>query len=640
PSNVLPILESFGNAKTVLNDNSSRLGKFLQVHLKHGFIVGTLISQYLLEKSRVVFQGCGERSFHVFYELLAGLPTEQKEKLYLQEPETYFYLNQGRTCKVSGKYDDQDFLVLIKALQMIGLSEDQLTSIWAVLAGILQLGNICFTSFEKESFEPVVIPSETEIQIVAKLLHVSADLLHRAITHRVTETRYDQILTPLSVESAIDARDSIAKVLYSQLFDWLLLKINEWLAPLEMDSTVGIVDMHGFEDLGMNSLEQLCINFANEHLQHFFHQIVVTQEEEEYTQEDLLWSPVSKMPSELCLDLVAAKPHGILHILDEQTLLSQATDHTFLQKCHYRHANNRWYVKPNLPLPIFTVQHYAGPVTYQVHKFLNKNHDQLRPEILDIFSQSHLKLVSSLFQNVREQQINQRESHSRVQRLKHQASTLVSRFQQSLQDLITKLERSHVFFVQCIKPNSKKVPNTFDTEYVACQLRHLGILEAVCIRKGGYPIRISFHHFLTRYGVLAGQGPSCLQKRDGCAAVLSQVVGDISGLYQIGVTKVFLKEKARQMLERQRNQKLTWAIVTLQRNLRGLINRRQFQVFRQKITVIQAHFRGHLARKRYQRLKKTLLQFGVAILVSGPLVHTMRHYKVIKLLTMREEDLI
>ncbi|KAL8163221.1 UNVERIFIED_CONTAM: hypothetical protein K2H54_014868 [Gekko kuhli] len=172
------------------------------------------------------------------------------------------------------------------------------------------------------------------------------------------------------------------------------------------------------------------------------------------------------------------------------------------------------------------------------------------------------------------------------------------------------------------------LPNIFDTEYVACQLRHSGILEAICIRKEGYPIRIPFRHFLVRYGVLAGQGSSCLPERDNCITVLSHVVGDPSDLYQIGNTKVFLKEKARQILERRWNQKLSWAIVTLQRNLRGLISRRQFQVFKQKVTLIQAHFRGHLARKRYQRLKKTLIQFGVAVFVSRPVVQKRRQYQV------------
>ncbi|XP_053231876.1 unconventional myosin-XVB-like isoform X1 [Podarcis raffonei] len=326
-------------------------------------------------------------------------------------------------------------------------------------------------------------------------------------------------------------------------------------------------------------------------------------------------------------------------ILDNQTLLSQATDHTFLQKCHYHHANSPWYVKPKLPLPVFTVQHYAGPVTYQVHKFLNKNHDLLRPEVLEIFSHSHHKLVSHLFEKVKEQQMNQREpgSGTRVQGLTHQASTLVSRFQHSLQDLTAKLDRSHIFFVRCIKPNSKKVPNIFDTEYVASQLRHSGILEAICIRKEGYPIRIPFRHFLIRYGVLAGRGQNSLQERDGCTAVLSQVVGDLSELYQIGVTKVFLKEKARQMLERRWNQKLSWAIVTLQRNLRGLINRRRFQVFKEKALVIQAHFRGYLARKRYQRLKKTLMRFGVAMLVSRPLTHKRRQYQDVRRLEIPAE---
>ncbi|XP_064584955.1 myosin XVB [Zonotrichia leucophrys gambelii] len=645
PCNVLPILESFGNARTILNDNSSRFGKLLSVHLRHGIVVGTSISQYLLEKSRVVFQAHGERNYHVFYELLAGLPMEQKEEMYLQEAESYFYLNQGRACEVLGKEDSQDFLVLVQALEGIGLSEDQLSSTWAVLAAILQLGNICFTSYEKDSFEHAAIASGAEIQIVASLLCVSAELLQRAVTHRVTVTSYDRIFTPLSVEGAIDARDSIAKALYYLLFEWLLLRINEWLAPWESDCAVGIVDLHGFEDLGVNSLEQLCINFANEHLQRFFSQTVIAQEEEEYSQEQLAWIPVSKTCSESCLDFLTAKPHGLLCILDDQTSLTQATDHTFLQKCHYHHGNSPWYSKPKLPLPEFTVQHYAGPVTYQVHKFLSKNRDQLRPEVLDIFSQSRLKVVSEIFQRAKAAYGQQRELRGRG--LRPQASTLVSKFQQSLQDLTARLRGSHAFFIRCITPNPRKLSNVFDVEYVNCQLRHSGILEAIHILKEGFPVHLPFQSFLARYGLLAGSSPSSLEQREGCAAVLAHVVGNPSDLYQIGVTKVmstdnliwiaqphppcpgwqtaafaqvFLKEKGRQLLERRWQQRQSWAVVTLQRKFRRLLQRRRLRVLQEKVTLIQAHFRGYQARKRYRRLKKTLVQFKTVIVISRPLI--------------------
>ncbi|NWX24870.1 MYO15 protein, partial [Aegotheles bennettii] len=628
PCNVLPILESFGNARTILNDNSSRFGKLLNVHLRHGVVVGTSISQYLLEKSRVVFQARGERNYHVFYELLAGLPVKKKEELYLHEAESYFYLNQGRACDIPGKEDSQDFLVLVQALEGISLSEDQLTSTWAVLAAILQLGNICFTSYEKESYERASIASDTEIQIVANLLRVSADFLQSVVTHRVTVTSYDRIFTPLSVEGAIDARDSIAKTLYYLLFEWLLLRINEWLAPWESDCAVGIVDIHGFEDLRVNSLEQLCINFANEHLQQFFSQTVIAQEEEEYSQEQLAWIPISKMCSESCLDFITAKPHGLLSILDDQTSLTQATDHTFLQKCHYHHGNSPWYTKPKLPLPVFAVKHYAGPVTYQVHKFLNKNRDQLHPEVLDIFSQSHLKVVSHIFQKAKAAYSQQRELGARGKGLKPRASTLVSKFQQSLQDLTAKLRRSHAFFIRCITPNPKKLSNIFDVEYVTCQLRHSGILEAIHIRKEGYPVRLPFQNFLARYGRLAGRRHKCLEEREGCAAVLSHVVGNPSDLYQIGVTKVFLKEKARQLLERRWNQRQSWAVVTLQRKFRSLLRRRRLRVLQEKVTIIQAHFRGYQARKRYRRLKKTLVQFNTMILISRPLIQRRKRCQV------------
>nr|XP_041575872.1 myosin XVB [Taeniopygia guttata] len=628
PCSVLPILESFGNARTILNDNSSRFGKLLDIHLRHGIVVGTSISQYLLEKSRVVFQ--------------------------------------GRACEVLGKEDSQDFLVLVQALEGISLSDDQLNSTWAVLAAILQLGNICFTSYEKESFEHAAIASDTEIQIVANLLRVSAELLQSAVTHRVTVTSYDRIFTPLSVEGAIDARDSIAKALYYLLFEWLLLRINEWLAPWESDCAVGIVDIHGFEDLGVNSLEQLCINFANEHLQWFFCQTVIAQEEEEYSQEQLAWIPISKMCSELCLDFLTAKPHGILCILDDQTSLIQATDHTFLQKCHYHHGNSPWYTKPKLPLPEFTVQHYAGPVTYQVHKFLNKNRDQLRPEVLDIFSQSRLKVVSHIFQRAKAAYSQRRELGGRGRGLRPQASTLVSKFQQSLQDLTAKLRGSHAFFIRCITPNPRKVgqhpdllmeslssfillhqlsfhswnfdfvscwfcfvlcflsslssqlSNVFDVEYVNCQLRHSGILEAIHILKEGFPVHLPFQSFLARYrDVLAWDAPALEDLLSEGSASPGFVTAAPPVAAAAAFAQVFLKEKGRQLLERRWLQRQSWAVVTLQRKFRRLLQRRRLQ---EKVTLIQAHFRGYQARKRYRRLKKTLVQFKSMIIISRPLI--------------------
>ncbi|KFZ53654.1 Unconventional myosin-XVB, partial [Antrostomus carolinensis] len=382
------------------------------------------------------------------------------------------------------------------------------------------------------------------------------------------------------------------------------------------------------QDLGVNSLEQLCINFANEHLQHFFSQTVIAQEEEEYSQEQLVWIPVSKTYSDSCLDFIAAKPHGILSILDDQTSLTQATDHTFLQKCHYHNGNSPWYTKPKLPLPVFTVKHYAGPVTYQVHKFLSKNRDQLRPEVLDIFSQSRLKVVSHIFQKAKAAYSQQRELGARGKELKPQTSTLVSKFQQSLQDLTGKLRRSNTFFIRCITPNPKKLSNIFDVGYVSCQLRHSGILEAIHIRKEGYPVRLPFQNFLARYGLLAGQRHNCLEEREGCAAVLSHVVGNPSDLYQIGKTKVFLKEKARQLLERRWKQRQSWAVVTLQRKFRYLLHRRRLRVLQEKVTIIQAHFRGYQARKHYRRLKKTWVQFNTVILISRSLIQRRKHCQV------------
>ncbi|XP_023814203.1 unconventional myosin-XV-like [Oryzias latipes] len=494
-------------------------------------------------------------------------------------------------------------------------------------------------SLKAEGEEVASVVSAQEIRVVAELLQVSPESLQKSITFKMTDTVREKIYSPLTVESAVDARDAVAKILYSLLFSWLTERINGRVYPRTEALSISILDIYGFEELQVNSFEQLCINYANETLQFYFVKVVFQEEQEEYMREQIEWQQHSFGNNQACLDLIAAKPHGILRILDDQCSFPQATDHTFLQKCHYHHGNNPLYCRPKMPLPEFTLKHYAGKVTYQVHKFLDKNFDMVRQDVLDLFIQSRNRMLSNLFlkysESVSQQQSNLRRSSTAR---RHQANTVSSRFQSSLQELLDKMQRCNPYFVRCIKPNHHKASELFDVDVVNTQLHYSGIMDTILIRKEGYPIRMHFGNFLSRYKALLCLKDSPPADGENCVTMLHKLCPVKKGSYQVGVSKIFLKEELYYLLEGKRDRVLDIAAMTLQQHIRTYFVRKSFVKFKHRVTLFEARCRGYLARKKFVLRRKYLIRLRSIVLLIVTCQRYMR--TVVEPARQAEEDRI
>ncbi|KAL7147023.1 hypothetical protein ABFS83_06G080800 [Erythranthe nasuta] len=588
-----PVLEAFGNAKTVRNNNSSRFGKFVEIQFdKQGRISGAAIRTYLLERSRVCQVSDPERNYHCFY-LLCAAPKEEIDKYKLGHPKSFHYLNQSKCHELVGISDAHDYLATRRAMDIVGISKTEQEAIFRVVAAILHLGNIDFgKGKEIDSSIPKDDKSKFHLKTTAELLMCDPVALEDALCKRVMITPEEVIKRSLDPLSAAVSRDGLAKTLYSRLFDWLVDKINKSIGQDHKSKClIGVLDIYGFESFKHNSFEQFCINFTNEKLQQHFNQHVFKMEQEEYTKEAINWSYIEFVDNQDVLDLIEKKPGGIIALLDEACMFPKSTHETFSNKLYQTFKNNKRFVKPKLSRTDFTVAHYAGEVQYQSDQFLDKNKDYVVPEYQDLLGASGCPFVAGLFPPIAEETTKS-----------SKFSSIGSRFKLQLQQLMETLNATEPHYIRCVKPNNLLKPAIFENQNIMQQLRCGGVLEAIRISCAGYPTRRPFFEFINRFGLLA---PEVLEghydEKLACNKILEKK--GIKG-FQVGKTKVFLRAGQMAELDAHRAEVLSSAAKIIQRRTRTHIARKHFIDVREATIYMQSFCRSRLACKIYATVKR------------------------------------
>ncbi|XP_068687074.1 unconventional myosin-VIIa-like [Montipora foliosa] len=605
-----PVLEAFGNAKTVRNDNSSRFGKYIDVHFnKTGSIEGAKIDQYLLEKSRIVHQMPDERNYHIFYRMLAGMSPNEREKLHLTDASDYYYLTQGNCISCDGMDDAAEFAIIRGSMKVLLFSPDDSWNIFKMLAAILHIGNLEFEATIKSTMDACDVTDHELAKLVAGLLEVDGNNFIEAFTSRSTFARGEMIFSPVSAVTAVDIRDAFVKGIYGRIFVWIVNKINAAIYtnkenPAAFRSSIGVLDIFGFENFDSNSFEQLCINYANENLQQFFVQHIFKLEQEEYNKEDIKWQHISFVDNQHVLDLLAQKPMNIIALVDEESRFPKGTDSTMLQKINTHHKRSKLFIPPvNTISSVFGIRHFAGTVFYCSRGFLGKNRDTFSADLVDLVAESKSKFLLELFSKERAMGDDTRK----------RAPTLGFQFKKSLDLLMRTLNACHPFFVRCIKPNDYKKPMRFDRGLCCRQLRYSGMMETIRIRKAGYPMRHTFKEFIDRYYMLSeGLARSQLDSqgmKNAAIKITKSLLGNSD--WQIGKTKIFLKDQQDILLEVEREKLLTKRAILIQRVVRGFLVRKQFINMKRGCVVIQKTWRGYQERMKYQKIR-----FGIARLQS------------------------
>uniref|UniRef100_A0A8C3H7X8 Myosin heavy chain n=1 Tax=Chrysemys picta bellii TaxID=8478 RepID=A0A8C3H7X8_CHRPI len=602
-----PALEAFGNAKTLRNDNSSRFGKFIRIHFgTTGKLSSADIEIYLLEKSRVIFQQPGERSYHIFYQILSGKKAELQDMLLVStNPYDFHFCSQGAVT-VDNLDDGEELMATDQAMDILGFIPDEKYGAYKLTGSIMHFGNMKFKQRPRE--EQAETDGTENTDKAAYLMGLNSSDLVKGLLHPRVKVGNEYVTKGQSVEQVVYAVGALSKAVYDRMFKWLVIRINKTLdTRLPRQFFIGVLDIAGFEIFDYNSFEQLCINYTNEKLQQFFNHHMFVLEQEEYKKEGIEWVFIDfGLDLQACIDLIE-KPLGILSILEEECMFPKATDMTFKAKLYDNHLGK----SPNLQKPRidkkkkfeahFELLHYAGAVPYNIIGWLEKNKDPLNETVVGIFQKSANKLLGSLFENYVI-------DHSAEKKRKKGASfqTVSSLHKENLNKLMTNLRSTAPHFVRCIIPNETKTPGAMDAYLVLHQLRCNGVLEGIRICRKGFPNRVIYADFKQRYRILnpaAIPEDKFVDSRKASEKLLGSLDIDQTQ-YRFGHTKVFFKAGLLGHLEEMRDHRLSKILTLIQARARGKLMRIEFQkIVEDALLVIQWNIRAFMAVKNWPWMK-------------------------------------
>ncbi|KAL6426856.1 hypothetical protein ACFW04_009267 [Cataglyphis niger] len=601
-----PVLEAFGNAKTVRNDNSSRFGKFIRIHFgPSGKLAGADIETYLLEKARVISQQSLERSYHIFYQMMSGSVKGLKEMCLLSDNiHDYYFVSQGKTT-IPNVDDGEECLLTDQAFDVLGFTQEEKDNIYKITAAVMHMGGMKFKQRGRE--EQAEADGTEEGERVAKLLGCDcADLYKNLLKPRI-KVGNEFVTQGRNKDQVAYSVGAMSKAMFDRLFKWLVKKCNETLdTKQKRQHFIGVLDIAGFEIFDFNSFEQLCINFTNEKLQQFFNHHMFILEQEEYKREGIEWTFIDfGMDLQQTIDLIE-KPMGILSILEEESMFPKATDKTFEEKLNNNHlGKSPNFLKPKPPKPgqqpaHFAIGHYAGNVPYNITGWLEKNKDPLNDTVVDQFKKSNNKLLVEIFADHPGQSGDAGGGGGgKGGRGKKGGgfSTVSSSYREQLNNLMTTLRATQPHFVRCIIPNEMKQPGVIDSHLVMHQLTCNGVLEGIRICRKGFPNRMVYPDFKLRYKILAPAAVDKAKDPKSAASAILESTGLDADLYRLGHTKVFFRAGVLGQMEELRDERLGKIVSWMQAYIRGYLSRKDYKKLQEQrlaLQVVQRNLRKYL----------------------------------------------